>query len=90
VLLLHWVYTIAGTDSNLVGGYHDAGDSDRNAYQLMMPIVLMTTYVDHLGFYQMDEFTVYQSLVFPAAIYPVLSQGGRWVSTTDPFVRQLK
>ena len=37
-------YTIAGTDSNLVGGYHDAGDSDRNAYQLMVPIVLLTTY----------------------------------------------
>jgi fibronectin type 3 domain-containing protein len=45
-------------------------------------------YVDHLGTYQMDEFTVYQSLVFPAAIYPVLAQGGNWNPTNDPFSYQ--
>lgn len=31
-------------------------------------------YIDHLGSFAMNEFTVYQTLVFPAAIYPVLGQ----------------
>ena len=43
-------------------------------------------YVDHLGFWAMDEFTVYQSEVFPAAIYPVLAQGGTWSPTREPFL----
>jgi hypothetical protein len=30
-------------------------------------------YIDHLGSFAMNEFTVYQTLVFPAAIYPVLA-----------------
>jgi endoglucanase len=47
-------------------------------------------YVDHLGTFQMNEFTVYQSEVFPAAIYPVLAQGGKWDSTKDPFAAQQK
>lgn len=42
-------------------------------------------YVDHLGSYQMNEFTVYQSLVFPACVYPVLGRGGRWDPARDPF-----
>lgn len=42
-------------------------------------------YVDHLGFFQMDEFTVYQSEVFPAVIYPVLAQGGKWSPGNEPF-----
>jgi hypothetical protein len=40
-------------------------------------------YVDHLGSFQMDEFTVYQSLVFPASIYPVLARGGKWDPAKD-------
>ena len=42
-------------------------------------------YVDHLGFWAMDEFTVYQSEVFPAAIYPVLAQGSKWNTGNEPF-----
>jgi len=42
-------------------------------------------YVDHLGTFQMNEFTVYQSLVFPASIYPVLARGGKWDPARDPF-----
>jgi len=42
-------------------------------------------YVDNLPTIQWNEFTVYQSLCFPAAVYPVLAQGGRWDSTKDPF-----
>jgi hypothetical protein len=30
-------------------------------------------YIDHLGSFAMNEFTVYQTLAFPAAIYPVLA-----------------
>ena len=29
--------------------------------------------IDHLGSFAMNEFTVYQTLVLPAAIYPVLA-----------------
>jgi len=47
-------------------------------------------YVDHLGSFQMNEFTVYQSLVFPASIYPVLARGGKWDPTKDPFASQQK
>ena len=34
------------------------------------------------------EFTVYQTLVFPAAIYPVLAPDGKWDPTKDPFAAQ--
>lgn len=47
-------------------------------------------YVDHLGSYQMNEFTVYQCLVFPAAVYPVLGRGGRWDPSRDPFASPQK
>jgi len=32
-----------------------------------------------------SEFTIYQSLCFPSAVYPVLAQGGKWDETKDPF-----
>jgi hypothetical protein len=38
----------------------------------------------------MDGFTVDQSLCFPAAVYPVLAQGGTWDETKDPFGAQRK
>ncbi len=42
-------------------------------------------YIDNLASIQWNEFTIYQSLCFPAAVYPVLSQGGKWDDTKDPF-----
>jgi endoglucanase len=42
-------------------------------------------YIDNLGSIQWSEFTVYQSLCFPAAVYPVLAQGGRYDERNDPF-----
>ncbi len=42
-------------------------------------------YIDHLETYQWNEFTVYQSLCFPASVYPVLAQGGKWDETKDPY-----
>jgi hypothetical protein len=42
-------------------------------------------YIDNLGSIQWSEFTVYQSLCFPAAVYPVPAQGGKWDETSDPF-----
>jgi endoglucanase len=35
-------------------------------------------WVDDLGNFQWNEFTDYQCLTWPAAIYPVLAQGGAW------------
>jgi len=35
-------------------------------------------WVDDLGNFQWNEFTDYQSEAWPAAIYPVLAQGGNW------------
>lgn len=43
-------------------------------------------YIDNLPSIQWNEFTIYQSLCFPAAVYPVLAQGGKWDETKDPFV----
>jgi endoglucanase len=45
-------------------------------------------FVDNQPSYQFTEFTIYQSLCFPAAVYPVLSQGGSWDETKDPFASQ--
>lgn len=42
-------------------------------------------YIDNLGSIQWSEFTVYQSLCFPAAVYPVLAQGGKYDGRVDPF-----
>ena len=47
-------------------------------------------YIDNLPSIQWNEFTVYQSLCFPAAVYPVLAQGGTWDETENPFVTQQK
>jgi len=47
-------------------------------------------YVDHLPTIQWNEFTIYQSLCFPASVYPILSQGGKWDDTQDPFTLQPK
>jgi len=42
-------------------------------------------FIDNLPSIQWTEFTIYQSLCFPAAVYPVLSQGGAWDEAKDPF-----
>jgi len=44
-------------------------------------------FIDNLPSIQWTEFTVYQSLCFPAAVYPVLAQGGKWDESKDPFAR---
>ncbi len=43
-------------------------------------------YIDNQPSIQWNEFTVYQSLCFPAAVYPVLARGGTWEAMKDPFV----
>jgi hypothetical protein len=47
-------------------------------------------FIDNLPSIQWTEFTVYQSLCFPAAVYPVLAQGGTWDETNDPFATPQK
>jgi endoglucanase len=42
-------------------------------------------YIDNLGSIQWSEFTIYQSLCFPSAVYPVLAQGGKCNARVDPF-----
>jgi hypothetical protein len=42
-------------------------------------------YFDNLGSIQWSEFTIYQSLCFPSAVYPVLAQGGKYNARVDPF-----
>lgn len=44
-------------------------------------------FIDNLPSIQWTEFTVYQSLCFPAAVYPVIAQGGKWDATKDPFTQ---
>jgi endoglucanase len=52
--------TVKGTEPqlNVHGGYHDAGDSDRNAYHLMVPIVLLTTYEMFPALFTDDQFNI--------------------------------
>jgi endoglucanase len=47
-------------------------------------------YIDNLGSIQWSEFTIYQSLCFPSAIYPVLAEGGKYDERIDPFSLQQK
>lgn len=42
-------------------------------------------FIDNQPSIQWTEFTIYQSLCFPAAVYSVLSQGGTWDEGKDPF-----
>jgi endoglucanase len=42
-------------------------------------------YIDHLDTIQWNEFTIYQSLCFPASVYPVLGQGGKWDPAKEPY-----
>ena len=42
-------------------------------------------WVDHLYTYGMNEFTVHETLIYPAVIYPVLAQGGTWDENNNPF-----
>jgi hypothetical protein len=42
-------------------------------------------YIDNPGSIQWSEFTIYQSLCFPSAVYPVLAQGGKYNARVDPF-----
>jgi len=43
-------------------------------------------YVDDLGNTEWNEFTDFQCLSWPAAIYPVLAQGGTWSRAHEPFL----
>jgi hypothetical protein len=47
-------------------------------------------YIDNLGSIQWSEFTIYQSLCFPSAVYPVLAQGGKYNARVDPFTPRQK
>jgi endoglucanase len=47
-------------------------------------------FIDNLPSIQWTEFTIYQSLCFPAAVYPVLANGGKWDEKKDPFTATKK
>ena len=42
-------------------------------------------WVDHLYTYGMNEFTIHETLIYPAVVYPVLAKGRIWDETKDPF-----
>ena len=42
-------------------------------------------WVDHLFTYGMNEFTIHETLIYPAVVYPVLAEGRAWDDTKDPF-----
>ncbi len=42
-------------------------------------------YIDNRDAISQSEFTIYQSLCFPAAIYPILSQGGKYNEADYPY-----
>lgn len=47
-------------------------------------------YIDNLGSIQWSEFTIYQSLCFPGAVYSVLAPRGQWDGTKNPFAGPTK
>ncbi|MFC1541721.1 glycoside hydrolase family 9 protein [Candidatus Latescibacterota bacterium] len=42
-------------------------------------------WADHLYTVAMTEFTVHETLIYPAVVYPVLARGGTWDESNDPF-----
>ncbi|MFC1539758.1 glycoside hydrolase family 9 protein, partial [Candidatus Latescibacterota bacterium] len=42
-------------------------------------------WADHLYTISMTEFTVHETLIYPAVVYPVLARGGTWDESNDPF-----
>ncbi|MGI5914541.1 MAG: glycoside hydrolase family 9 protein, partial [Bacteroidales bacterium] len=42
-------------------------------------------YIDNINAISQSEFTIYQSLCFPAAIYPILAEGGKYDESNNPF-----
>ena len=44
-------------------------------------------YIDNRDAISQSEFTIYQSLCFPAAIYPILAEGGKYDESNNPFVQ---
>jgi hypothetical protein len=43
-------------------------------------------WMDDCGSYEWNEFTVDESEMFPAVVYPVLAQGGAWSPAREPFL----
>ena len=43
-------------------------------------------YIDNRDAISQSEFTIYQSLCFPAAIYPILAEGGKYNETNNPYI----
>ena len=43
-------------------------------------------FFDDMGYYEYTENSPYQGSVWPAAVYPVLAQGGTWSPTREPFL----
>src|ERR1035437_3364735 len=52
------VNTSTDPQLNVHGGYHDAGDTDRRVYHLMVPMVLMTTYEVFPDLFTDDQFNI--------------------------------
>jgi endoglucanase len=42
-------------------------------------------FVDHRKYVSVTEFTIPESLSFPAVIYTILADGGKWDGTSDPY-----
>jgi hypothetical protein len=43
-------------------------------------------WMDDCGSYEWTEFTVEESEMFPAVVYPVLAHGGAWSPAREPFL----
>jgi len=43
-------------------------------------------YIDNREAISQSEYTIYQSLCFPAAIYPILAQGGKYDEANNPYI----
>ncbi len=92
----HMIESIYGEEQGWGGpepgiSIYGPGNNDNSSIPEQIPAALSLPrermWVDDLGNFQWSEFTDYQSEAWPAAIYPVLAQGGNWSPANgEPFL----
>ncbi|HWD91757.1 MAG TPA: glycoside hydrolase family 9 protein [Verrucomicrobiae bacterium] len=92
----HMIETVYGEEHGFGGPepgitVYGPGNNNNGTIPLQIPAALTLPrermWVDDLGNFQWSEFTDYQSEAWPAAIYPILGQGGNWSPAQgEPFL----
>lgn len=87
-LTLQDICTVSDRGLVVIFASQEVVPTDCNQWISSLPRVRQ--WVDHLYTYGFNEFTVHETLTYPAVVYPVLAQGGTWDETRDPFAVQTR